>query len=319
MSAETLPEAETATPIVRRVVVFSFRRLPACGESSRSIASDSNTTLESDTTMLRRTLYVISALVFAACGGGDNITNTTPEDLDLDNDGILNAVDACPTQAETFNLWLDDDGCPDSTTEFYALVKESVEVYWDLVFDASALIYTPISTFQAYQGTFSSPCGDLGPGNAVYCPINGGIYYDQSFVDAFLDVGDASAAYVIGHEIGHHVGFSLGWFDLAWSQAFPEIPHFLPLISAKETELMADCFSGNWMSWVDTQGLLDPGDLDEVVSAILTVADADDTWFDTEAHGTFEQRLVAFAIGFDEGPAGCTEQAFFDLFPAPEK
>jgi predicted metalloprotease len=267
---------------------------------------------------------VVLALMVVGCG--DSVTGTatgtsTPTattNPDLDGDGILNAVDACPNVAETVNRWEDDDGCPDNTTEFYGLVQESVESYWNSVFDASGLIYTPISTFQAYQGTFSSPCGDLESGNAIYCPINGGIYYDQSFVDSFFDVGDASAAFIIGHEIGHHVGFSLGWFDLAWSLAFPHIPHYQPVISGKETELMADCFSGNWVSWVDAQGVLEPGDLDEVLNAILAVADPDDTWFDPDAHGTDVQRVVAFAIGFDGEPADCVSAGFFDLFPTPE-
>ena len=271
-------------------------------------------------------MFGAAVLALMGVGCGDSVTGTAtststptvPANPDLDGDGILNAVDACPNVAETVNRWEDDDGCPDNTTEFYGLVQESVEIYWNSVFDASGLIYTPISTFQAYQGTFSSPCGELESGNAIYCPINGGIYYDQSFVDSFFDVGDASAAFIIGHEIGHHVGFSLGWFDLVWSLAFPHIPHYQPVISGKETELMADCFSGNWVSWVDAQGVLEPGDLDEVLNAILAVADPDDTWFDPDAHGTDVQRVVAFAIGFDGEPAHCVSAGFFDLFPTLE-
>ncbi len=64
-------------------------------------------------------------------------------------------------------------------------------------------------------------------------------------------------------------------------------------------------------------GLLEAGDLEETIVAILNVADADDTWFDPNAHGTDAQRVAAFAIGFDGSAGDCTSQAFFDQFPAP--
>jgi predicted metalloprotease len=117
-------------------------------------------------------------------------------------------------------------------------------------------------------------------------------------------VGDMAPAFIIGHELGHHVSWLLGW----------------PLsISPKEAELQADCFAGAWASNADSRGLLEEGDLEEAVEAVISVGDPDDTWFDPTLHGTVGQRLTAFAIGYEEGPAGCTETAFFDLFPVPPR
>jgi predicted metalloprotease len=107
-------------------------------------------------------------------------------------------------------------------------------------------------------------------------------------------------AFIIGHEFGHHVSWLLGW---------------PPLISPKESELQADCFAGSWASDADARGLLEEGDLEEAVVAVISVGDPDDTWFDPTLHGTANQRLAAFAIGYEEGPGGCTDSEFFDSFP----
>ena len=142
-------------------------------------------------------------------------------------------------------------------------------------------------------------------GNAFYCTIDEGVYYDFNFLQLFLDgIGDMGTAFIIAHEIGHHVSKILGWDAPA-------------VISTKENELQA--FAGAWTFDANARGELEPGDLEEAVAAVLSVGDPADTWFDPTAHGTELQRTVAFAIGFDGGAADCTDQAFFDLFPAPEK
>ena len=83
-----------------------------------------------------------------------------------------------------------------------------------------------------------------------------------------------------------------------------------------EKELQADCFAGVWARSANDRGLLDEDDLGEAVTALVVVGDPQETWFDPTQHGTPQQRTVAFAIGFDQNAAGCTSNAFFDLFPA---
>ena len=158
--------------------------------------------------MLRRTLFVVSAVVFTACGGG----GTEPEDLDLDDDGILNAVDACPTQAETVNKVYDSDGCPDTVAGFYDDVRADIEAFWVASLEGSAFPYRSLTAFVAYTTVINTPCGLAELGNAFYCPLDEGVYYDFNFLQLFLDgVGDMAPAFIISHEIGHHVSHILGW------------------------------------------------------------------------------------------------------------
>ena len=249
--------------------------------------------------------FVLPILLWllAACGGGDSPTAPPlpPPNPDRDGDGILNTVDACPDQPETFNGVFDTDGCPDTLQQFYEVVRADVEAFWGAEFTASQLTYTLITVFQGYSAPFTSPCGVLPLGNAFYCPANAGVYYDNNLLATFLNqIGDMAPAFIIGHEIGHHVSWILGW---------------TLVISTKQNELQADCLAGAWTKSANDRGLLEQGDLEEAVGALLLVADPDFTWFDPTAHGTADQRVFAFAAGFAGGSSTCTSQEFVDLFP----
>lgn len=240
---------------------------------------------------------LLLALIIGACSDSP----TAPADLDLDDDGLPNEADTCPTAPETVNGVFDADGCPDTPVDLYQTVRVDVEAYWSATFAQIPLTYTSISTFHGYTVPTNSPCGPLVLNNAFYCPANGGVYYDAVFLESYLSsVGDMAPAFIVSHEIGHHVSWSLGW---------------TPLITQKENELQADCFGGAWARSADDRGLLESGDLEEAVVALILVGDPDYTWFDPVGHGTAQQRVTAFAIGYDQGPSGCTSQGFFDAFP----
>jgi len=82
---------------------------------------------------MRRLLVPIGLLaLFMACGG-DPAAPPPTTNPDLDGDGILNAVDQCPNQPETFNGALDSDGCPDITKDLYVLARQLIEEYWDVL------------------------------------------------------------------------------------------------------------------------------------------------------------------------------------------
>ncbi len=242
----------------------------------------------------------------SACGGGDAPTGpgpAAPPNPDRDGDGILNSVDVCPDQPETFNGVFDADGCPDTTLEFYQAVRGLAEQFWDDVFTASALVYTPLGVFQEYTVPIVIPCGLTLLNNAVYCPIDLGVYYDINFVDSWLEgIGDAASGFIIVHEIGHHISFQRGWLNSG-------------LISPKEEELQADCFAGVVFAFADTAGLLEEADLLEAARALIMAGDTNIPWFSPLGHGTAEQRLQAAIFGFDGGPAACTSADFFALFP----
>ena len=193
-----------------------------------------------------------------------------------------------------------------STADLYVLVKEYVEYYWNHVFANGDMVYSYVQVFQGY-GLFPpfTPCGELVPWNAFYCPVNAGVYYHTAFLDSFLEeIGDLGPAFIISHEIGHHVSWQLGWI--------PRVN-----MSKKQNELQADCFGGAWVRWISDMDLLETGDLEEAAATLLHIGNPEFTWFNPNLHGTSLQRLFAFAAGFDDGAARCTSTEWLGQFPTP--
>ena len=193
-----------------------------------------------------------------------------------------------------------------STTDLYALMKEFVEDYWNASFTNSDLVYSYVQVFEGY-GLFPpfTPCGEGVPWNAFYCPANAGVYYHTAFLDSYLDeIGDLAPAFIISHEIGHHVSWQLGW-----------IPGVA--MSKKQNELQADCFGGAWVRSISDMDLLETGDLEEAALTLFHIGNPEFTWFNPNLHGTSLQRLLAFAAGFDDGPARCTSTEWLGQFPTP--
>jgi predicted metalloprotease len=246
-------------------------------------------------------------IVFAVACGGDSPAEPEESDPDPDQDGILTAVDACPNQAETLNNVWDGDGCPDTSKDLYLAARDDIEAYWAASFTTWQTFgpYLAISAFQDYTQPIDSPCGLVPLKTAFYCSANVAVYYDINFLDRWLgEIGDMAPVFIIAHEIGHNVGFHLGW-----------IPDFI--ISQKESELQADCFAGVWTATANTRGLVESGDLREAALGLIYLGDTTTPWFDPSSHGTRPQRATAFDVGFEQGAVGCTSQAFFDLFSAP--
>lgn len=247
--------------------------------------------------MLRRSSLWMSPLlaIVAACGGDSVTAPVTPgPDPDPDNDGILSVVDSCPDEPETVNGVFDADGCPDTPADFYRFVRDDAEAYWDSVFTARQWPYAPIGQFTSYASPLDTPCGQIPINNAVYCVLDAGVYYHGPFMDALLSaIGDAAPAFVVAHEIGHHIGTGhLGWLGGV-------------TVTTKESELGADCFAGAWLAWVDARGMLESGDAEELIETMITIGDPADTWFDPTEHGTPDQRAAAMLLGVAGGPWVC--------------
>lgn len=141
-------------------------------------------------------------------------------------------------------------------------------------------------------------CGGepVGPVNAVYCYQGDSdfIAWDEPglMLPFYEQFGDMADAVVLAHEFGHGAQARLGLSD-----QFP---------LTIEAELQADCFAGAWAAWADEQGLLGRDAADQAVDAVVSVADPEGVpWNDPQAHGTAEERLTAFADGFDGGAGGC--------------
>ena len=247
-------------------------------------------------------------LLLVACGeAGGPTAPPSPTDNDIDNDGILDSVDDCPTQPEVVNGWLDSDGCPDNSLDLYAAVRADAEGFWQVVFAQEGDVYLPISGFTPYSNPISTACGVLVLNNAVYCVATFDVFYHREFLDSFLlQIGDAAPAVIVAHEIGHHVSNLLGFFLL----------RDLGLVTTKQLELQADCWAGAWVAFVANRGLLDEGDLEEAGATLFAVGDINAPWFNPHGHGTGDERVVAFALGFIGGVDGCAD---INVFPGFSK
>lgn len=215
----------------------------------------------------------------------------TPVDNDPDDDGILNSVDQCPTQAEVQNGWVDEDGCPDNTLDFYQIVRFDLEEVWTEIFDAAGGSYLSIDGFYHYSQPIDACGGTLPLNNAFYCRLNHSVYYHREFLDEYLvQIGDAAPAVIIAHEVGHHVSQLLGFTNTLYTTKF--------------LELQADCWAGVYAHTVDLRGLLETQDIDEALALLVDIGDPAFTWFDPTAHGTADQRIAAFTLGFTSGDRG---------------
>jgi predicted metalloprotease len=152
----------------------------------------------------------------------------------------------------------------------------------------------------------------MGP---FYCPLDEKVYIDLSFYDElrnkFGAKGDFAQAYVVAHELGHHVQHILGT-DAKMQQAVQSNPGSGNALSVK-LELQADCYAGVWGKSAQQRGVLDPGDMEEGLNAAASVGDdrilsraGRGVNTDSFTHGSAAQRSSWFKKGFDSGdPKAC--------------
>lgn len=201
----------------------------------------------------------------------------------------------------------------DEQGRFVANVLESTEQVWQSTFNEMGMDYQQ-PTLRLFTNTVPTACG--GASSAVgpfYCPGDQKVYIDLSFYDElknrFGAAGDFAQAYVIAHEVGHHVQNLLGTtakMDRA-RQTMSEVEY--NKLSVK-LELQADFYAGLWAN--RAQNLkdfkLDAGDIDEALNAANAIGDdklqkqaQGEVVPDSFTHGTSAQRMYWFKKGFETG------------------
>ncbi|QAX87043.1 metalloprotease [Pseudomonas sp. DTU12.3] len=196
---------------------------------------------------------------------------------------------------------------------FIESILGDTEDTWTLLFAQTARHY-PSPTLTLFSDSVVSACGaadsSIGP---FYCPANQQIYLDPQFfelmAERFSAVGDFAQAYIIAHEVGHHVQVELGMsapFETALSARQPVIGD-----SGLEvrSELQADCLAGVWAYHAQQRlAWLEPGDIEEALNAATVFGDdhlqrAQNRAVrpETFSHGTSQQRTQWFTAGFDSG------------------
>ena len=196
--------------------------------------------------------------------------------------------------------------------QFVSVVLKDTEVVWDRVFAASNLKYRQ-PTLVLFRGQVESACGFASAASGpFYCPGDEKVYIDLSFCDdlkeKFGAYGDFAVAYVIAHEIGHHVQNLLGILDEVQSQRAGMNQRQANQLTVR-LELQADFLSGMWAHHAQKMmDILEDGDIEEAMSAAAAVGD-DNLQMkyqgrivpDTFTHGTSAQRKEWFRKGWVTG------------------
>ena len=198
----------------------------------------------------------------------------------------------------------------DNYEVFVATVLGSANDMWAQVFAKNNLQY-PEPMLVLFRSATQSGCGfatsEVGP---HYCPEDGSIYLDETFFNDLqsrfgANGGDVAQAYVIAHEVGHHVQKQLGVFNKVDTSNNAD---------SVKVELQADCFAGVWAYSVKQRGVFESTDeINEALDAAAAVGDDriqkstqgqinPETW----THGSSESRMSWFRTGYDSGdPSAC--------------
>jgi predicted metalloprotease len=205
----------------------------------------------------------------------------------------------------------------DETREFVAVVLGDTEDTWRVLFHEMGRTYRE-PTLVLFSGITQSACGFAQAASGpFYCPRDQKVYLDTSFFDEmsrrFGAPGDFAQAYVIAHEIGHHVQNQLG--------ILPRLEAMQQQVDRADAnriqvmaELQADCFAGIWANHADrSRGILESGDIEEAMNAAAAIGDdrlqrqgQGYVVPDGFTHGSSAQRVSWFKRGFEKGhPSAC--------------
>ena len=194
---------------------------------------------------------------------------------------------------------------------FVAVVLAKSEDVWTDVFRQNGRQYRE-PTLVLFSGQVRSACGIKGAAvGPFYCPGDEKVYIDLGFYEQlrreFNAPGDFAQAYVVAHEVGHHVQKLLGISDRVESMEQQADEVEANQLSVR-LELQADFFAGVFARYVQNQGLLEAGDVEEALRAASSVGDDQiqrrTTGYvvpDSFTHGTSEQRLRWFKKGYETG------------------
>ncbi len=201
----------------------------------------------------------------------------------------------------------------DPRVAFVSFVLDDVQSTWAQIFAREGKTYRH-AKLVLFDGATETGCG-LGQraSGPFYCPEDQKVYLDLSFFRELADQlgapGDFADAYVIAHEVGHHVQNQLGIMQRTRGARHPQGAGGLSV----RTELQADCYAGVWARSTAKRDILEKGDLEAALTATAKIGDdrlqrmsegtvEPEKW----THGSSAQRSAWFKTGYDSGePSGC--------------
>ena len=200
----------------------------------------------------------------------------------------------------------------DHDSDLVRAVLGETEDTWGAIFRQGGAQYPP-PTLALFRGSIQSACGFASAASGpFYCPGDRKVYIDLAFYDElaqqFQAPGDFAQAYVLAHEVGHHVQNLLGTLDKiqAAQQRMGEAERNQLQV---RVELQADGYAGIWAHHADKdRGILEPGDIEEGLRAASAVGDdtiqrrmQGEVVPETFTHGSAEQRMHWFTRGYQSG------------------
>ena len=199
----------------------------------------------------------------------------------------------------------------DSQAKFVSVVLRETEDVWNQLFQQAGQRYDE-PTLVLFNGYTTSACGQASSATGpFYCPGDQDVYIDLSFYDdlqnRFGAPGDFAMAYVIAHEVGHHVQKLTGVSD--------KMQRLRQQLSEEEynkysvkTELQADFYAGVWAHYIKGKGILEAGDVEEAMNAANAIGDdrlqkqsQGHVVPESFTHGTSAQRMYWFRKGYETG------------------
>jgi len=200
----------------------------------------------------------------------------------------------------------------DELGEFISVVLADTEDSWTRLFADSGATYIP-PKLRYFEGSTESGCGEASAQSGpFYCPADSRVYIDLGFyrelAERFKAPGDFAQAYVIAHEVGHHVQNLLGTEATVRKQQQGRSVRQRNALQVR-MELQADCYAGIWAHDAQrSRHVLEEGDLEEALAAAKAVGDdmiqrqtQGTVMPETFTHGTAKQRQRWFKAGFASG------------------
>lgn len=200
----------------------------------------------------------------------------------------------------------------EQNSKFVSVVLAETEDVWKKIFDEQLHRNYVEPKLVLFTGSDQSGCGFASAATGpFYCPADSRVYIDLSFYDdlknRFKAPGDFAMAYVIAHEVGHHVQHLLHISDQVHEQQSRSDEKTANELSVK-LELQADYFAGVWARYIQNKNILEEGDIEEALNAANSIGDdrlqKQSQGYvvpDAFTHGTSEQRMRWFKKGFDSG------------------
>ncbi|HMJ69663.1 MAG TPA: neutral zinc metallopeptidase [Cyclobacteriaceae bacterium] len=225
--------------------------------------------------------------------------NFSPDDLNVDN-GVSDQQSYTPTGEEN------------EKAQFVSVVLKDTEDVWHQLIEAQGGNYTEPGLV-LFTNSTDSGCGYASAATGpFYCPTDSKVYIDLSFYDdlqsRFGAPGDFAMAYVVAHEVGHHIQNLMGTTGKLDAQRGRINEKQMNALSVK-LELQADFYAGVWAHHAqEMKNILEPGDIEEALNAANAIGDdrlqRQSQGYvvpDAFTHGTSKQRMYWFKKGFDTG------------------